>query len=96
MFKPLNPLIHSPLRLAIIALLANVESADFNYIKEITDATNGNISIQIQKLKEANYIRVSKTFKNNYSNTTCSITEEGKQAFNEYILSMKTYFENEI
>jgi len=95
MFKPLNPLIHSPLRLSIIALLANVESADFNYIKEVTEATNGNISIQIQKLKEADYVSVTKTFKNNYPNTTCTITPKGKAAFNEYILSMRTYFKNE-
>jgi DNA-binding MarR family transcriptional regulator len=95
MFKQLNPIIHSPLRLSIMALLANMESADFNYIKEVTDATNGNISIQIQKLKEAEYITVAKTFKNNYSNTTYTITAKGREAFHEYIVSMKTYFDNE-
>lgn len=77
-----------------MALLVNVEKADFNQIKEVTQATNGNISIQIQKLKDANYVTVEKSFKNNYPNTTCTITKSGKAAFNEYILSMKTYFNN--
>ena len=92
MFKPLNPLIHSPLRLSIMAFLVKVEKADFNQIKEVTQATNGNISIQIQKLKEADYITIEKSFKNNYPNTTCSITNKGIKEFNEYILSMKSYF----
>ena len=94
MFQPLDPLIHSPLRLAIISLLSNVKQADFNYIKEVTNATNGNISTQIQKLKEAGYITVKKTFKDNYPNTSCALTKNGQEAFTNYVLSIQSYIQN--
>lgn len=57
MFKKLDPLLHSQLRLAIMSLLVSEEKADFNRIKEVTSATAGNISVQIQKLEAAGYIR---------------------------------------
>ena len=49
MFADLNPILHSQLRLAIISLLVSEEKADFARIKEVTKATSGNISVQIQK-----------------------------------------------
>lgn len=90
--KELNPIIHAQLRLAIMSVLATVDSADFNYLKEITGASSGNLSVQINKLKNAGYISVSKTFKNNYPLTSCSITSIGKTAFKEYCENLKSYF----
>ncbi len=69
----------------------SVDEANFNYIKEATSATSGNISIQIKKLQEAGYIRVKKSFKNNYPNTTLSITKKGMEAFENYVKSLKKY-----
>lgn len=89
--KELNPLLHSQLRLAVISLLSGVEEADFSYLKEETNATAGNLSVQLQKLKEANYISIEKTFKNNYPQTTCKITDTGLIAFKEYITNLKEY-----
>ncbi|MCK4287812.1 MAG: transcriptional regulator, partial [Bacteroidales bacterium] len=66
MYKDLDPLLHSQLRLTIISLLVASEKVDFTHIKEETKATSGNISIQIKKLQDAGYIQVKKSFKNNY------------------------------
>lgn len=91
MFKELNPLLHSELRLAIISLLISVESADFVYIKEQTKATAGNLSVQIDKLQKAGYINIEKGFKGKMPRTTCSITSEGISAFEEYVAALKSY-----
>ncbi len=91
MFNKLNPLLHSELRLAIMSLLLNFESAEFNFVLEKTKATKGNLSIQITKLKEAKYIKVKKSFRNNYPLTTLSISEKGRDAFAEYVENLKTF-----
>lgn len=87
----LDPLLHAQLRLAIMSLLMQVEEADFSYLQEKTSATSGNLSVQINKLKEANYIEVIKSYKNNYPHTTCKISPLGKEAFNTYVLSLRKY-----
>jgi DNA-binding MarR family transcriptional regulator len=93
MFKDLDPVLHSQLRLSIVSTLMTVDEANFNFIKETTNATSGNISIQIKKLKEAGYIKVEKSFKNNYPNTTLSITNKGKEAFENYVNNLKKYIQ---
>lgn len=91
LFKELDPVLHSQLRLAIVSLLMGVESAEFTYIREQTGATAGNLSVQISKLKEAGYIDVIKKFSNNYPQTLCRITPLGKQRFAEYVEALKDY-----
>ena len=91
MFKELDPILHSQLRLSIISILMTVEEANFTYIRESTKAAAGNISIQIKKLQEAGYIQVKKSFRNNYPNTTLSITRKGIKAFEDYVNDLKTY-----
>ena len=91
MFKELNPLLHSELRLAIMSILLNVESADFVYLKEQTHATAGNLSVQIDKLQKAGYIKIEKGFKGKIPRTTCAITPEGISAFEEYVEAIKSY-----
>ena len=94
-FNDLDPLLHSQLRLAVISLLMNTEVAEFTFIREQTGATAGNLSIQITKLKEAGYIEVTKSFRNNYPQTLCSITSLGKHKFSEYVNSLKDYLNPE-
>ena len=89
--KELNPLLHSQLRLAIMSILMNVEDADFVYLKEKTESTAGNLSVQIDKLSSAGYISVEKGMFGNRPRTTCSITEAGINAFEEYVNVLKTY-----
>lgn len=91
MLKELNPIIHSQLRLAIMTILLSVDEADFNYLKEQTQATSGNISVQLEKLSSAGYIQVNKEFIGKKTRTSCRMTEEGKQAFEEYVETLKTY-----
>lgn len=91
MFKELNPLLHSELRLAIMSILLSVESADFVYLKEQTHATAGNLSVQIDKLQKAGYIKIEKGFKGKIPHTTCAITPEGISAFEEYVEAIKSY-----
>jgi DNA-binding MarR family transcriptional regulator len=91
MYKNLDPILHSQLRLAIVSLLMTNDEVDFNQIKEMTDATSGNISVQISKLQEAGYIEVVKSFKNNYQNTSLTVTKKGIKAFEEYVESLKQY-----
>ncbi|MDL2291802.1 transcriptional regulator [Bacteroides sp. OttesenSCG-928-F21] len=91
MFKELNPLLHSELRLAVISLLISVEEADFVYIKQQTGATAGNLSIQIEKLNKAGYVKVTKSFKGKMPCTTCKITKKGLAAFEEYVEALKSY-----
>jgi DNA-binding MarR family transcriptional regulator len=93
MYKPLDPLLHAQLRLAIMSLLMGLSEAEFTYLKEKTEATSGNLSVQIDKLKDAGYIKVKKKFKNNYPQTLCSITTKGEQAFEQYVIDLKHYLE---
>ena len=91
MFKPLNPLLNSELRLAVMSLLIGLDQAEFGYLKEKTGATAGNLSVQLQKLKEAEYIDIEKSFRNNYPLTTCKVTPKGIKAFEEYVEAIQSY-----
>jgi len=91
MFKDLDPILHSQLRLAVVSILISVKEAEFTFLREKTNATAGNLRVQIQKLKEAGYIEVIKQFKDNYPQTICKITPAGIKAFEEYVQVLKTY-----
>ena len=91
MFKELNPILHSQLRLAVMSLLIAVKEAEFTFIRQKTNSTAGNLSVQVQKLKEAGYIDVKKEFKDNYPLTTCKITSKGIEAFDEYVKALQEY-----
>jgi hypothetical protein len=93
MFNPLDPLLHSQLRLAIMSLLIGLEEAEFVYLKEHTNASAGNLSLQLDKLKEAGYVKITKGFKNNYPVTVCKITTKGIRAFEKYVLDLKQYID---
>ena len=90
-FNQLDPLLHSQLRLAIMSLLISVETADFVYIKEQTESTAGNLSVQIDKLSTAGYIEVTKQFVGKKPKTTCKITAVGVSAFEQYVKTIQQY-----
>ncbi len=91
MFKDLDPLLHSQLRLSVISLLISLEKADFVYLREKTGATAGNLSVQLDKLSNAGYIEVKKGYKGKMPQTTCKITDTGRDAFVKYVEALKTY-----
>jgi DNA-binding MarR family transcriptional regulator len=91
MFKDLDPLLHSQLRLSVMSLLMSVDSAEFTYLKDRTQATAGNLSVQIDKLSEAGYITIEKSFRGKRPLTTCKITRKGLRAFETYVDALKQY-----
>jgi DNA-binding MarR family transcriptional regulator len=91
MYKELDPLLHSQLRLAIISFLVGVEEAEFNLLKEKTGASGGNISVQIDKLSQAGYLEITKTFRGKKPLTLCKITKKGLKAFESYVNDLKAY-----
>ncbi|MBK7432720.1 MAG: transcriptional regulator [Chitinophagaceae bacterium] len=90
-FKELDPLLHSQLRLAVMSLLISVKESEFTFLKEKTNASAGNLSVQINKLKDAGYIDVTKQFSNNYPQTLCRITKKGIEAFENYVRALQSY-----
>jgi DNA-binding transcriptional ArsR family regulator len=90
-FKELDPILHSQLRLAVISLLIGLKAAEFTFLKEKTGATAGNLSVQLQKLREAGYIEINKQFRDNYPQTTCKITPAGVKAFDQYVKNLQSY-----
>jgi DNA-binding MarR family transcriptional regulator len=91
LFKNLDPILHSQLRLAIISILIREKESDFSVLKDKTQSTAGNLSVQINKLREAGYIEVIKDFKDNYPHTICKITTSGTKAFDQYVKSLQSY-----
>jgi len=90
-YKNLDPVLHSQLRLAIVSILMNTESAEFTFIQEVTESTAGNLSVQISKLREAGYIKVEKKFRGNYPQTLCRITRLGREKFETYVKNLGDY-----
>lgn len=91
MLKELNPLLHSQLRLAVMSILLSAEEAEFVYLKEKTQATAGNLSIQLDKLNEAGYIEVEKGFSGKKPRTVCRMTPKGREAMGEYVEALRSY-----
>jgi len=91
MLAELDPLLHSQLRLGVMSILMSVESAEFTFLKEKTNSTAGNLSVQLDKLSEAGYISIEKSFKGKKPLTTCRITKKGIKAFEEYVNALKQY-----
>lgn len=89
--KPLDPLLHSQLRLAVMSVLMNLDEADFVYIKQQTQATAGNLSVQLEKLAEAGYVTIEKGYAGKKPRTTCRVTEKGKEAFAVYVDALRDY-----
>ena len=93
MFKDLDPLLHSQVRLSIMTILLSLKSAEFSYLLEHVDTTKGNLSFQISKLKDGGYVQVKKSFRKNYPLTTLSITQKGIEAYEKYIKTITEYFQ---
>ncbi|RMF07006.1 MAG: transcriptional regulator [Candidatus Neomarinimicrobiota bacterium] len=90
-FDKLDPLIHAPVRLAIVTVLAAVEEADFSYLKEATKTTDGNLSTHLTKLEQAGYVRITKSFLGKKPLTRCALTVAGRAAYHDYLQALKSY-----
>jgi len=85
----IDRIIHEPARLAVMALLYVVESADFTFLMNQTGLSWGNLSTHMSKLEEAGYIEVEKSFKGRRPNTSLRLTQAGREAFQAYRQDMK-------
>jgi DNA-binding transcriptional ArsR family regulator len=90
-FKELDPVLNTPVRLAIVSVLIKVKQADFNTLMEITQTTQGNLSHQLKKLHDEGYIEIEKTVKGNYPLTLCRLAPKGRKAFEAYVETIKKY-----
>jgi DNA-binding MarR family transcriptional regulator len=90
--KDLDPLLHNELRLKLMVALDSLDNADFVYLKELTKATSGNLSVQISNLEEAGYIKVSRSGEGRGSHTVCRISPKGAQALLDYQAALMGYF----
>ncbi len=91
-FEPLDPLIHSQVRLAVVSVLSSVRQADFNFLKKAAETTDGNLSTHLAKLEEAGYIRIKKSFAGKKPQTICAVTDRGRTAFGLYLKALESYF----
>ena len=91
--KELDPLLHSQLRLAVMSILMNVEEADFVYLREKTESTAGNLSVQLDKLSTAGYISVDRQLSGRKTRTVCRVTDIGRRAFEDYVEALKSYID---
>ncbi len=85
----LDPLIHAPVRLAILSILMATEHADFTYLRDETGATEGNLSTHLTKLENAGLVKIKKTFQGKRPRTVCSITAKGRKSFEEYVNNLE-------
>lgn len=92
MFQDLDPILHSQVRLAIMSILLGVKKAEFSYLLENIRTTKGNLSFQLAKLKDAEYISIEKSTKGNYPLTLCFMTDKGVEAYEKYVTSISDYF----
>lgn len=90
-YEPLDPLLSSPVRLAVMSILIKVRQAGFQTLLEGTETTQGNMSQQLRKLSEEGYIKIEKTYKDNYPHTVCMITPKGRKAFEKYVEDVRKY-----
>ncbi len=81
----IDDVIHSRLRLAVMAVLASVERMEFTVLRDKVRATDGNLSVHLRKLEEAGYVRIEKRFADRKPRSDCSITEPGRAAFRAYV-----------
>lgn len=95
MFKELDPLLHSQLRLAVMSILISADEVDFVYLREKTGSTAGNLSVSLEKLSEKGYIKIRKFIAGKRPRTVCKITAKGIRAFDEYVQALEEYIRKE-
>jgi DNA-binding HxlR family transcriptional regulator len=91
MYNDLDPVLSTPVRLAIVSALVKLKQADFNYLMEVTGTTQGNMSHQLKRLATEEYIEVIKTYKGSYPHTIVKLTTKGRKAFEQYVEDIKKY-----
>ena len=84
-YRRIDPLVHSRIRLSILAILVSVDDAEFTYLRKQVKATDGNLGAHLRRLEEAGYLRVTKSFVSRKPVSRYRITRAGRQAFRNYV-----------
>jgi DNA-binding MarR family transcriptional regulator len=84
-YQQLDDVIHSRIRLAVVAVLAAVEEADFTYLRDQVNATDGNLGAHLGRLEDAGYVTVRKKFVERKPISRYRLTREGRRAFADYV-----------
>ena len=92
----LDPIVHGPLRLAVLSMLSKVDRAEFRYLRDKTQSTDGNIGAQLLKLEQAGYIAVEKKFVQRKPVSSYRITRTGRNALAKYVRDLKTLLGNNL
>ena len=90
----LDDLIHSRIRLAVMAVLASVESAEFTFIRDKVNATDGNLSTHLRKLEDSGYVEITKRFAGRKPVTDVALTKMGRDAFSAYLEHLETLLQS--
>jgi DNA-binding MarR family transcriptional regulator len=91
----IDPMIHAPIRLAVLSILVTVQNANFSFLKDSINTTDGNLSTHLTKLEEGGYITIEKMFKDKKPQTIYSITDYGREAFDKYIDNLEKIIKNQ-
>ena len=89
-YAAIDDILHSRVRLAIIAFLAGAKSADFAAVRDATKTTDGNASVHLRRLEDAGYIAMRKRFVARKPQTLYSLTERGRRALLDYVAHLET------
>ena len=89
-FKSIDPIIHSPARMGIMAILTQTDEVDYTFLSERLGLTDGNLTTHLKKLEETGYVRCTKGFIGRKPRTTYRVTARGRSAFERYIDSLET------
>ncbi|HKD05752.1 MAG TPA: transcriptional regulator [Bryobacteraceae bacterium] len=85
----IDPVVHGPLRLAVLSLLIGVDSADFKWLRDKTGSTDGNLGANLARLEEARYIAVTKKFIGRKPTSLYRLTPAGRKALAAYVAALR-------
>ena len=88
-YRQFDPLVHSRIRLSVLAILVSVDDAEFTYLRKQVKATDGNLGAHLRRLEEAGYLHVTKHFVGRKPLTRYRVTETGREAFRRYVDSVE-------
>ncbi|MGE3805733.1 MAG: winged helix-turn-helix domain-containing protein [Gemmataceae bacterium] len=90
LFDGLDPLLHERGRLAIVSVLAAVDSLTFTEVRDQLEMTDGNLSVHLQKLEDKGYVTIDKHFVGRRPQTTCRLSPTGRKAFGRYLDNLES------
>jgi len=85
----LDDTVHQRVRLGILAVLAEADQADFGYLKDTLDLSDGNLSRHLRVLEDAGYVRIEKGYENRRPRTWVNATKRGRKALNEHLAALQ-------